>query len=135
MKELPVRDPARTGNETQPPRAEGEHYFEDWCNACGAGQPSGECSVCPHLPFGIGGKPVDTKAEHYARRPCSSCGSVDLRSVRVRCNHLPGRCAKCDRQTCLNCRSVMDPEWDWEKTTYVIGDCVECAPPEGQGKP
>lgn len=84
---LPVVDPSRAPEVIEKPRAEGDHYFEDWCNACGAGQPSGECSVCPHLPVGYGPGgygAIDTNAEHYARRPCQSCGSTDLRSVRVR---------------------------------------------------
>lgn len=45
-----------------------------------------------------------------------------------RCKHLPGRCTKCDRQACLNCRVIILPESDWEKTTAVLGDCLECSP-------
>jgi hypothetical protein len=49
----------------------------------------------------------------------------------VLCSHLPARCASCDRQACLNCRERIEPELEWEKTMYVIGDCTVCAPRQG----
>ena len=58
-------------------RCEGDHFFEDVCNTCGAAQPSGPCAVCPHIP-------PSHPSEHYVRRPCRGCGGHDLRSVRVR---------------------------------------------------
>jgi Zn finger protein HypA/HybF involved in hydrogenase expression len=59
------------------PMCEGDHFFEDRCNACGAAQPSGMCEVCPHMPW-------DSPHGHYIRRPCRACGSPNLRTQRVR---------------------------------------------------
>lgn len=43
-------------------------------------------------------------------------------------DHLPGCCHACGAQACLNCRTRIEPELNWEKTTYVIGDCTLCSP-------
>lgn len=63
----------------EPPQCEGDHYFEEVCQRCGAAKPGGPCAVCPHI-----GPTSAASAEHFARRPCLKCGSADLRSVRVR---------------------------------------------------
>lgn len=39
---LPVSLP-----EVVPSRCEGDHFFENHCNACDAAQPDGPCEVCP----------------------------------------------------------------------------------------
>jgi hypothetical protein len=70
----------------EPPQCEGDHFFENRCNACGGSQPDGMCAICPHMPFTYGPNGIeqnDTKAEHFARRPCCHCGSSNLRTVRV----------------------------------------------------
>ncbi len=41
---------------------------------------------------------------------------------------LPGRCQRCGKQACLKCRARIEPELEWEKTTYVLGDCTTCSP-------
>jgi hypothetical protein len=58
-------------------KIEGDHAFENVCQACGAHQEDGPCSICPHLP-GFAAE------EHFSRRPCRACGSTKLRAVRVR---------------------------------------------------
>ena len=78
MRVLRVSDPSRR-EERGEPKCEGDHFFENWCNACGGAQPDGPCEVCPHI-----GPQEVCSAQHFARRPCRACKSTSLRTVRVR---------------------------------------------------